>query len=91
MEDNVMTGGESIMKKQSCMVDSITELIGDIPAVKVNRLGDPDAAEVFMKLEYFNPSGSVKDRAAFNLIAEAPTPETVSVKIPADPDFIRKV
>lgn len=59
------------MKKQNGMVNSITELIGDTPAVKVNRLSEPDGAEVFVKLEYFNPSGSVKDRAAFNLIAEA--------------------
>ncbi|ALS23510.1 cysteine synthase A [Paenibacillus naphthalenovorans] len=53
------------------MVNSITELIGDTPAVRVNRLVGQDDAELYVKLEYFNPSGSVKDRAAFNLIAQA--------------------
>lgn len=53
------------------LVNSITELIGDTPAVRINRLTGPDDAEVIVKLEYFNPSGSVKDRAAFNLIEQA--------------------
>ncbi|RAV12972.1 cysteine synthase A [Paenibacillus contaminans] len=55
----------------SKMVNSIAELIGNTPAVRINRLVGPDDAEVYVKLEYFNPSGSVKDRAAFNLIAQA--------------------
>lgn len=53
------------------VVASIYELIGDTPAVKLNRLVGEQDAEVYVKLEYFNPSGSVKDRAAFNLLAEA--------------------
>lgn len=53
------------------VVGSIYELIGDTPAVKLSRLVGEQDAEVYVKLEYFNPSGSVKDRAAFNLIAEA--------------------
>lgn len=53
------------------MVNSITELIGDTPAVRVRRLVEENDAELYVKLEYFNPSGSVKDRAAFNLIAQA--------------------
>jgi cysteine synthase A len=53
------------------MASSITELIGDTPAVRINRLVGPDDAELYVKLEYFNPSGSVKDRAAYNLIAQA--------------------
>jgi cysteine synthase A len=53
------------------LVNSITELIGDTPVVRLNRLVGADAAEVYVKLEYFNPSGSVKDRAAFNMILEA--------------------
>jgi cysteine synthase A len=52
-------------------VKSITDLIGDTPAVRLNRLVSPQDAEVYVKLEYYNPSGSVKDRAAFNLIAQA--------------------
>lgn len=53
------------------VVQNITELIGDTPAVRIQRLTGPDDAEVYIKLEYFNPSGSVKDRAAYNLIVEA--------------------
>ncbi|MCM3268215.1 cysteine synthase A [Paenibacillus elgii] len=53
------------------MVNSITELIGDTPAVRVRRLVQENDAELYVKLEYFNPSGSVKDRAAFNLIVQA--------------------
>lgn len=55
----------------SKMVNSITELIGNTPAVRINRLVGENDAEVYVKLEYFNPSGSVKDRAAYNLIAQA--------------------
>lgn len=51
--------------------NSILELIGETPVVRIKRLTGPEDAEVFVKLEYFNPSGSVKDRAAYNLIAQA--------------------
>src|SRR4051794_40514741 len=49
----------------------MAELIGDTPLVKLNRLPDQQGAEVYVKLEYFNPSRSVKDRAAYNMIIEA--------------------
>ena len=49
----------------------VTELIGETPAVKLNRLTGSNSADVYVKLEYFNPSGSVKDRAAYNLIVQA--------------------
>lgn len=52
-------------------VNSITELIGGTPAVRLQRLAGAGDADVYVKLEYFNPSGSVKDRAAYNLIAQA--------------------
>ncbi|SER10801.1 cysteine synthase A [Gracilibacillus ureilyticus] len=50
---------------------NITELIGNTPIVKLNRIVPANAADVFVKLEMFNPSKSVKDRAAFNMIHEA--------------------
>lgn len=50
---------------------NITELIGRTPIVRLRRLVPREAADVFVKLEKFNPSGSVKDRAAFNLIHTA--------------------
>lgn len=53
------------------MVRSITELIGDTPAVALRRLTGPDDAEVLVKLEKMNPSGSVKDRAALGLVNDA--------------------
>ncbi|WP_434735278.1 cysteine synthase A [Bacillus pumilus] len=49
----------------------IAELIGDTPLVKLQRLQPDNAAAVYLKLESFNPSGSVKDRAAYNMIVEA--------------------
>ncbi len=56
---------------KSKMVNNVTELIGDTPAVRIQRLTEPDDAELYVKLEYFNPSGSIKDRAAFNMIDQA--------------------
>lgn len=52
------------------VVSSITELIGGTPVVRLRRLGGQGYAEVLVKLERFNPSGSVKDRAASALIAD---------------------
>ncbi|MCZ8516375.1 cysteine synthase A [Paenibacillus filicis] len=59
------------MNNRRKMVNSISELIGETPAVRIRRLLGEDDAELYVKLEYFNPSGSVKDRAAYNLIAQA--------------------
>ncbi|WP_139024031.1 PLP-dependent cysteine synthase family protein, partial [Bacillus amyloliquefaciens] len=53
------------------IVNSTAELIGGTPIVKLNRLQPEHAAQVYLKLESFNPSGSVKDRAAYNMIIEA--------------------
>jgi cysteine synthase len=53
------------------VVNNVAELIGNTPLVKLNRLADPTGAVVYVKLEYFNPSRSVKDRAAYNMIVEA--------------------
>jgi len=61
----------ALIMKLSRMVNDITELIGDTPAVRVRKLVGDNDAEVYVKLEYFNPSGSVKDRAAYNLILQA--------------------
>ncbi|WJE54379.1 cysteine synthase A [Bacillus cereus] len=47
---------------------NVTELIGDTPVVRLSRFVPKDAADVYVKLEMFNPSRSVKDRAAYNLI-----------------------
>lgn len=52
------------------LYDNILETIGKTPLVKLNSISYDDV-NVFGKLEYFNPSGSVKDRAAYNMILEA--------------------
>lgn len=53
------------------VVTNIAELIGDTPVVKLNRLPHSEGADVYVKLEYYNPSRSLKDRAAYNMIIEA--------------------
>lgn len=47
------------------------ELIGNTPILKLNNLVEEDSAEVYVKLEKFNPGGSVKDRAALGMIERA--------------------
>lgn len=50
---------------------SIVELVGRTPVVRLNRLPEPGSAEVVVKLEYFNPARSVKDRPALSMIEAA--------------------
>lgn len=52
-------------------VNNITDLIGNTPVVRLNRIVPNEAADVYVKLEMFNPTSSVKDRAAFNMIKVA--------------------
>ncbi|MGX7048870.1 cysteine synthase [Lactococcus piscium] len=54
----------------SKIYDNITELIGATPIVKLRHVDD-DSADVYVKLEAFNPGGSVKDRIALNMIRAA--------------------
>jgi len=53
------------------VADDITELVGRTPMLRFRRLVPQGAAEVFAKLEYLNPGGSVKDRAAIGIIQRA--------------------
>ncbi|KAL5086171.1 hypothetical protein Trisim1_009503 [Trichoderma cf. simile WF8] len=52
-------------------VNSILGAIGNTPVVRLNNVVPKDAAEVFVKLEYFNPTGSYKDRMARSMVEEA--------------------
>ncbi|HCZ0099442.1 TPA: cysteine synthase A [Staphylococcus aureus] len=52
-------------------VDNITQIIGDTPVVKLRNVVDDNAADVYVKLEYQNPGGSVKDRIALAMIEKA--------------------
>ncbi len=49
----------------------ITELIGNTPLVRLNRLSKDGSATIYGKVEFFNPAGSVKDRICLNMINEA--------------------
>ncbi|MFD7522584.1 cysteine synthase A [Paenibacillus chitinolyticus] len=53
------------------MAGSVLELIGDTPVVRIRRLSGANDAELYVKLESFNPGGSVKDRAARHMIGQA--------------------
>ena len=52
-------------------VKNITDLIGNTPVVRLNKIVPENAAGVYVKLEMFNPTKSVKDRAANNMIKMA--------------------
>ena len=53
------------------VANSVADLVGQTPIVKLNRLVDENSAEVYLKLEYFNPGSSVKDRIALAMIEAA--------------------
>jgi cysteine synthase A len=53
------------------VANSVADLIGQTPIVKLNRLVDENSAEVYLKLEYFNPGSSVKDRIGLAMIEAA--------------------
>lgn len=51
--------------------NTIADLVGKTPLVKLNRMASPDSADIYLKLEYFNPGSSVKDRIALAMIEAA--------------------
>jgi len=53
------------------VAENITDLVGETPMLRLRRITPPQAADVFAKLEYLNPGGSVKDRAAIGIIQSA--------------------
>jgi cysteine synthase len=53
------------------VADNITDLVGGTPVLRLRRLVPAGSADVFAKLEYLNPGGSVKDRAAVGIIRKA--------------------
>jgi len=53
------------------VADDITQLVGETPMLQLKRLVPAGSADVFAKLEYLNPGGSVKDRAAIGIIRRA--------------------
>ena len=66
------------------IANDLTELVGKTPLVRLNKLNS-GYADIAIKLEYFNPANSVKDRAALQMIVDAEnsgkiTPETIIIE-----------
>lgn len=53
------------------VAQSVSELIGKTPIVKLNRIADENSADIYLKLEFMNPGSSVKDRIALAMIEDA--------------------
>ncbi|MGB4504504.1 MAG: cysteine synthase A [Syntrophaceticus sp.] len=53
------------------IADSIEDLIGRTPVVQLGKMSDPKGARVLVKLEFFNPAGSIKDRVALQMVKDA--------------------
>ncbi|SDI07530.1 cysteine synthase A [Paenibacillus naphthalenovorans] len=55
----------------SLVVNNITDLIGRTPLVHLNKVVPEGSADIYLKLEFFNPGSSVKDRIAISIVEEA--------------------
>ncbi len=53
------------------LLPTVTSLVGGTPLVRIERLARTAGVQIFAKLEYFNPGGSVKDRPALQMVLEA--------------------
>ncbi len=53
------------------VAEEITEIVGETPILHLKRIAPPGGADVYAKLEYLNPGGSIKDRAAIGIIKRA--------------------
>jgi cysteine synthase A len=78
-------GSQGVCTKKMKIYDRITDLIGNTPLVRLHRLNAGIKAEVLLKLEFFNPASSVKDRIGVAMIEDAEargllTPESVIVE-----------
>ena len=51
--------------------ENIIDLVGKTPLLHLSRFARPPLADIYAKLEYMNPGGSVKDRAALGMILDA--------------------
>ena len=62
---------QDVATRTVSIVDSVLDLVGNTPLVRLNRLPGPRCAEVLGKLESVNPAGSVKDRIAVSMVEDA--------------------
>src|SRR5205085_12323525 len=56
---------------QTGTTENIIEIVGNTPLLHLARFSKPPLADIYAKLEYVNPGGSVKDRAALGMILDA--------------------
>src|SRR5579859_3711454 len=56
--------GRRTMAEKNQVRESVLQAIGNTPVVRLRKLVTPGMAEVLVKLEYYNPTGSYKDRMA---------------------------
>ncbi len=58
--------------------DTILDAIGNTPMIRLNRMTDPDSAQILVKFEGLNVGGSIKTRTAFNMIRDAEEKELLN-------------
>ena len=51
--------------------NNVLEAIGHTPIIKLNKISDPDSADILVKFEGLNVGGSIKTRVAYNMILDA--------------------
>jgi len=70
MAKNAGKTGSRTTKGRGRLYDSVLDTIGNTPCIRINNLA-PDGVRIYVKAEFFNPAGSVKDRLAVSIIEEA--------------------
>jgi cysteine synthase A len=58
-------------KSGQIAADSVLDLVGNTPIVRLNRIVPDNGATIFAKLDYYSPGGSIKDRITLNIIEDA--------------------
>jgi cysteine synthase A len=71
MVPHSLRSGQAPAIIRPAIADSVLDLVGNTPLVRLNRLGSPRGAELLAKLESLNPAGSVKDRIAVAMVEAA--------------------
>lgn len=62
---------ESVLEVLEIQIDNVIQLIGSTPMAKLNKMTSKNRADIYAKLEFYNPGGSIKDRVALKMIEDA--------------------